>query len=341
MVLLAALLLAGCASEAPKPAATKAPEPVVITSLDDASSLANATFMNESHQHDYWGGKTQLTLMDLDTQVGSTIIGGEVVFWFRPDPGHVVPQGTDKLTVSMAWSEDVPTQHASPELWVRAPRDHDPRKVSAIENGKPIDITTTLADADVPHQQLSAWRFELRFHPATVPQYVEFRGRVHIVVLAHRGLDIPVLPPHPDVWNGRESITLFDDTAKPSVWEGAPPDSSNCYSGGCPEVHRAANGTVVPYDAKAVELRLTEDGTSAGTLTVRYHAADTWNWTKLTPTRVDGATKVFVIPVAGLTGDGPYAAQSLWEFAPYVSSPTEGGQHAGGYHLTARALRSL
>jgi hypothetical protein len=338
LALALAALAAGCASApppAPKPAT---PTTVEVTSLADASSLADPVFMNESHRHDYWGGKSEVVVMDKTLQRGELNLGGAPLDWdFLPDGGHVVPQGTDKVTITVSWHDAAGDTHGTPELWVRKPQQHDASKVQAVESGAPVVLATTLADADVPHQQLSAWRFIVRMGPATVAG-VRFSGDLTVKVVAHRGLDIPALPPHPDLWNGKDAIGLLDEEAPLGVWMGTPPDDYECF-GSCPVIHRPPNGTVVPFDARFVEVFLRIDDPSVDTVALMYHAADSWNFTKLQPTRTDGSTQSYKIPVKGLMGDGPYATQSLWELTAYIQKPVEDGAHVGTYHISARALR--
>jgi len=332
-------LLGGCAS-APAPVQKAAtPSPLEVTSLDDASSLADPAFMNESHRHDYWGGKSELVVMDRTLRQPELNLGGAPLAWtFLPDGGHVVPQGADKVTVTVSWADGAGDTHGKPELWVKKPQQRDPVMAQPVDSGQSVVLATTLADADVPHQQLSAWRFVVQMGPSVVAG-VKFSGDLTVRVVAHRGLDIPALPPHPDLWNGKDAIVLFDDSAPFGLWDGVPPDDYRCY-GSCPVIHRPQNGTVVPYDSKFVEVYLRIDDPSVDTVGLMYHAADSWNFTKVQPTREDGKTRYYKVPVKGLMGDGPYATQSLWELTVDVEKPVADGLHAGTYHLSARALRA-
>lgn len=336
-LLLAALLLAGCA-EKPAAAVPKPPTAIVVTSLSDTDSITNTTLMNASHFHDYWQNKTEVVVMEETRRTSSLNLGGgDLDFAFMPPGGHVVPQGTDRITVTASWSLDATSRTGGVELWAQRPHQHDPARIGPIEANQPVVIPTTAADADVPHQQLSAWTFVLLFRDEAGVDAVS--GDLTLKAVAHRGLEIPLFPPHPDVWNGRESIPLFDDEVDLSLYEGSPTGAYRCYALPCVQVHRPINGTVVPYDARFVEVTLTRKDPSLDTLGLEFHAADTRNWTKMKPTKEEGAARTYRLPVSGLMGDGPYAAQSQWVFLAYVEAPQEDGWHLGAYHMSARALR--
>lgn len=330
-----ALLLAGCAAEPEAPAAE--PEaPLVVTDVDDTASLTNESLRMQAHQHDYWGGAERLVVVET-TQAGETFFVSSA--WslpFVPEAGKVVPQGTARVEVTIDWVDGTAKQYAAPELWVRTAADHEPVLVGAVEHGQTLVVDTTLANADLPHQALSAWRFEWRIHPGP-GGLIWWDGEVALKAVAVRGLEIPVYPPHPDLWDGAETRALLDTGQPLGVWEGDPVDGGNCY-GQCPTIHRPDDGLVVPYDATAVEVVFAQSEESATKLGLRFHAADSREWTALEPAETSGAVRTYRIPVAPGMGDSPYATQSLWEFAPFLEDPTVPFK-TGAYTLQARVLR--
>ena len=72
---------------------------------------------------------------------------------------------------------------------------------------------------------------------------------------------------------------------------------------------------------------------------LKFHGADTRNWTDLKPTSVEGSKRVYHVPVTPGLGDSPYATQSVWGFAIFTEKPERDGTFSGSYTLTARALR--
>lgn len=341
-MLAAALVLAGGLAGCAEPAPTIAPEsdePVVITDLDDVESLENQTFNQERHLHDYWDGQDRLLVLDETRDDGTFFFSDEWRSIFQPPAGQVVPQGTSAVEVTLSWTDTDGDTYSDPELWVQSPAESEPRLVGPIESGQTLAVTTTEADADLPHQTLSAWQFELRLHPGTPAGLIWFRGTITMHVGAIRGLEIPVYPPHPDLWNEREEIPLLDDQVGLGMWGGNAEGDYSCY-GACPQVHAPDDGIIVPYDAALVEVILDVSAESITTPGLSYHGADTREWTRLTPDETDGTRHIYRIPVTPLKGDGPYAAQSQWRFLPYAAEPDEDGLWAAGYTLTARALRT-
>lgn len=157
--------------------------------------------------------------------------------------------------------------------------------------------------------------------------------------VAFRGLDIPIYPPHPDLWDDAETLPLLEDGQGFGLWAGSV-DAYNCY-GSCPIVHEPADGAIVPYDAEAVEVTLTPGDDRLTDIGLKFHAADARGSIDLTPTQATGKTRVYVIPVTPGMGDSPYATQSQWQFAPYVSSPERDSIHAGSYAISARVVRRV
>lgn len=338
LALLAALVVAGCASD--PPAQPPAPASVaVITSLDDTASLTNESLQMQAHQHDYWGGKESLVVMDAKEAGETFFVSSQRDFEMRPDAGSVVPQGTAFVDVTVSWVDGTQKRYAEPELWVRTAADHEPQLIGAVQPGATLRVPTTLANADLPHQSVSAWRFIWRIHAAE-GGLTWWDGEYAIKAVAVRGLDIPVYPPHPDLWSGKETLDLLATGQElVGAWDGDPATGGNCYFQ-CPPIHRPENGSIVPYDAALVELVLEEGDASVTHVGVQYHAADTREWTRLTPARTEGAKRFYSIPIELGMGDSPYAAQSVWEFAPFIETPAQDSFKLGSYSLTARVLRS-
>lgn len=338
LLLAAPLLLAGCAEDVAPAAEATPPTTVVVTDPGDVASLRNQSLTMERHVHDYWGGEERLVVMDEKRPAQTFFVSPNWSVLFDPPAGRLVPQGTARVEITMTWTDSPGDTYSPPALWVRTAADHETALVGTLKKGEPLVVETTLAQADLPHQGLSAWRFEWRVHPGQVPGLVWFRGEVGIRVEAVRGLDIPAYPPHPDMWGGAEARPLFDDKDAFGVWRGDSRGGFECY-GDCPRMHRPVDGALVPFDAALVEVTLTMGAESRTQLGLSYHAADTREWQRLQPARTEGQKRVYLIEVQEGMGDGPYASQSQWEFLPFIEGPVQDGWHAGSYVLQARALR--
>jgi hypothetical protein len=334
-ILLAAL--AGCSGreDAPEPASDA---PVVVTAPDD---FANATAPG-SHIHDYWGGKDRVTVVDLthpggdEPGTGPGLAGGPdvVVRSFQPESGHVVPQGTAAVEVTFTWQDAPLDSYTAPALWLKTAAQNATEEVAAIGNGQAVTVETGAPDADLPHQLLSAWLFELRM-ASPDPMPLRFKGSVHLKVDAIRGLPLPVYPPHPDPWQGATELPLLSAEGELSYFEDL--GDGGCNGLSCPEVLRPGSGRIVPFDAYAVRAVLTSDDPRG--LELHYHSGLQREFQRAEPVSTGGGQAVYEIPVAG-GGDGPYATQSQWEFTvkPPAAGPLRSSWMAE-YTLEAAAVR--
>lgn len=333
---LAALLLSGCAS----PTDDDAGAVPVITSPDQ---VLNATVANGPHQHDYWKGADRLTVLDAMQRAVFTLNGGDhSTILILPADGAVVPQGTASVETTVSWRDLQPGVYGDAELWVKTQADAQSRFVSAITSGATVTLATVQGDADLPHQSLSAWEWELHLltpdgqpsNPATgqARSYdLEITWRADAV----RGLPLPVFPAHPDFWNGTTELPLVDEAgASVFFWQNEPPGCGYC-SGGLYAID-PDNGTRVPTDADFVEVTLAYRHDTPTGLRLLYHGADTRAFKDAPIASDDGATRVHLIPVDA-DGDGPYSAQSQWEF--YFGFEDGSGPYRGAWELTARVLK--
>lgn len=343
---LVALVLAGCADQE-APTQTTAPTVILVTDQNDVASLANDSFMMAAHQHDYWGGKDRLTVLDVTLPAGEcclmTLGNGGLDLVFVPADGAVVPHGTSKVEVTVTLSDGTLAHYGEPELLLQTAADHEPASVGAIAPGTPIVFETNDAQLDLPHQSLSAWRFVVRLHPGPATLLTQWEGEVHVVAEAVRGREIPVYPPHPDLWEGKDALELFAEDAPPALWNGVIDETERgygCIRGCWPKIHRPENGTVVPFDATTIEVVLDAHPDAPFEMGLKFHGADSRNFTDLVPTSVDGTTRTYEIPIELGTGDSPYAVQSVWGFAIYSEKPERDGWFSGWYSISARALRT-
>lgn len=334
---LLAVALAGCSSPSTGEDAS-APAPVVITRPDD---FRNATAPG-SHIHDYWGGQDRLTVVDLShpggdepgTGPGFAAGADVVVRAFQPDALHVVPQGTAAVEVTFTWTDAQLDSYRAPALWMKTAGQNETEEVAAVENGQPVTIEVGLPDADLPHQLLSAWMFELRMSSPD-PAPLRFKGAVSLKVDAVRGLELPVFPPHRDFWGGASELPLVEGGGQLSYFQDL--GDGGCNGVSCPQVFRPGSGLVVPQDAYLVRATLTYTG--PWELELQYHSGLDRGFQRADPTTRESGRHTFEILVNG-GGDGPYATQSQWEFT--VLPPAVGPLRSSwmsDYTLEAVAVR--
>ncbi len=334
-------LLAGC-STAPSDHGTSAPPgDIIITRPGDYSADQNATTAGLPHLHDYWGGSDRIVVMDgWPTNPGPGLAAGTDVpiYAYRPASGHVVPQGASVVEVTLAWTPAQDDIYQAPELWVKGAADNEPRFVAQIESGQKVAVNTTNVQNDLPHQLLSAWILEFRLSERDDLQMLRFKANVTIHVEAVRGLAIPLYPGHPDRWNGTDVMTLVDVNRQ--LFYLQDPGDAGCDGFSCPEVEVPMNGTIVPPDGAFVQAILTVETGAPQTVGLSYHGAEGRSFIRLTPTAMAGNVRTYNIDV-GDYGDGPYAKQSQWEFAPYIEGPAPDTFVVENYHLKVTVHKHL
>ncbi len=336
-ILLAVLFLAGCSSApAEDPAPTSGPS--VIT---DPTMGLNQT---GAHIHDYWRGGDRLLIVGDGAEADESGLGpgfatapDEPVREFRPSSGHVVPQGTASVEVTFSWTDadDGLDSYSQPTAYVKTAGTNATERLGETENGGMLVLETGLAAADLPHQLLSAWAFELRMSPDPATGILRFKGVVSLHVEAVRGLDLPVFPPHPDHWNGGTEIQLVDAEGQLAYWEDTGDGGSNGNSG--PILFTPASGAIVPSNASHVAVIVTYTGQFP--VELWYHSATARELAVAEPAASEPGQVTYELPVdAG--ADGPYAKQSQWEFMvkPVTTGPVRTAWFTD-YTITATAVR--
>lgn len=307
-LLVVASVLAGCSSPSdPQPVVQ---EPTVIT---DPTQGLNDT---GAHIHDYWGSQDRLTVVDLthpggdEPGTGPGFASGQdiVVRTFLPDSGHVFPQGTASVEATFTWAADPLDSYAAPVLWMKTAGQNATQAVGPVGNGEVLAVEVGAPAADLPHQLLSAWVFELRMSSPD-PMPLRFKGAVALKVDAVRGLPLPVFPAHPDHWQGQAELPLVTLDGQLSYSEDT--GDGGCNGMSCPQVIRPGSGRIVPTDAYMVRATVATD--SPQDLELQYHSGLQRDFMVAAPTRQEGGATVYEILVDH-GGDGPYATQSQWEF---------------------------
>lgn len=341
LVLLALVLatVAGCVDEAP----TEAPEPAsVVTDPTDYSYLENQTDGSGWHVHDYWRGEDSLVLVDLEQDLEFSCPGCSYVSYTRGasrlPSGTVVPQGASQVNITVSWDFD--GDHPLPELFVKSAADSEARSLGPVENREQVVFNSTNEMNDPPHQSLSGWGFYVKFTGTDEDPY-EFSGTIRMHVEAVRGLDIPAWPPHPDLWQGQDRLSLFEDEEGMALYREQHGSGWVCYGVCDMGRHAPGDGIVVPFDASHVEVHLSYGPGLPTGLGLRHHGADAWEMTTSDPDTTEPGSATFVIPVDHAKGDSPYAKQSLWEFEMYIQDqPVDPARWSGSYTLSAWAVKA-
>ena len=341
LTLLVVSLLAGCTDDPPG-VASPDDDPIVITDPADRSVFGDPALANRSHLHDYWGGSDALLIIEGERNSGATYSEPLAIATFRPEPNVVVPQGAATLNITLAWTDDYPLNaYSKAELWVKTANDTVPKSVREIANGETIEVASTNDDNDLPHQLLSAWIFQLVLYPPNGGGYMQYDGTVTATASAHRGLPIPIYPPHPDPWQGATEFLLFDDDFQTTLVAESDMLGGYC-TDGCLYTHVADEGVIVPVDAAVVIVTLTQDAPAQIQMALRFHPSDSRDWVYPTPDEDTGTERTYRIVVTDGMGDGPYAKQSLWEFEVVPQQDAAPiGVYRGSYSVTATAYRAM
>ncbi len=334
-------LLAGCTSDADDADGVN-----LITDPSDFSYLNDTRPDQRAHLHDYWRGAQMIQVLEKTVHPGTECITstGCIAARFSPDEGVIIPLGTARVEMLIEWQDSPQSLYERPELLVQTAADRDYRSLGEVASGDLVVLEVNNTQNDIPHQRLSAWRFAWLVN-SYEGQYLRTDGmEVSLNVQAHRGLDIPLFPGHPDLWGNQTSLNLIEGrewfTTARFIGDG--PEDSTTYGTGSPHFPFAPdNQTVVPFNARMIEVVMEYDWETPHGLELYYHGADTWNWTLAPVESDDGAVRVHRIPV-GAAGDSPYATQSLWEFwlrADDAVPAVGDGVHRGATAVTATVLR--
>ncbi len=317
---------------------------IIVTQPGDYSADLNATNANLPHLHNYWGGKDRIVVMDgWPTEPGPGFAAGNdvAIYNYRAASGHVVPQGASQVEATLTWTAASDDIYTDPQLWVKTAADNQPVLAAHIASGQTVVINTTNPQDDLPHQLLSAWTFQFRLsegQAAGAVPMLRFKANVTIHVEAVRGLPIPLYPGHPDRWDNQTAITLVDVQRQLLYMQD--PGDAGCDGAYCPQVEVPASGTIVPPDAAFIEATLEVTYGSPQTVGLSYHGAEGRSFQRIQAASTSGNVRTYHIDV-GSYGDGPYASQSQWEFAPFIAGPAPDTAVVEQYHLTIVVHRGL
>ncbi|HWG91022.1 MAG TPA: hypothetical protein VNZ52_09275 [Candidatus Thermoplasmatota archaeon] len=336
VLLLLAVPLTGCLNdEAPaEDAAPAAQDGANETAVDTGSPLDAVGSGgaddpgSRAHKHDYWGGETQITIVDGDYDPGAeqpSVFCG----WYeleKPNKFHngcvfvqmgngtIVYQGTSRMTVTATWSD--------PKTTGVALQYQDAQAFHAegipLANGVAHEIPVTLETADMAHARESKWMFVFVGSDASGGSGI-LAAPIHVTITIHRGLDLPVDPPHPDFWGDKRVLDLGNTTGT------LPAETADflVFSTGF-ESLTLPEGTVVPPGTAKLDVHFywkVKDPAPG----VAYHILPFWKsaqgpfWEAMRQNRShgnpDSGEGYFEIEVTPQMTDSPYATLSQWRFA--------------------------
>lgn len=237
--------LAGCtgkpAAPGGEPGATRAPSAPanVTTAMPDNRSGEIIGFKETnrtqpglgsvSHDHDYWNGRTRVTLFETQARMGTTPDAGGSSATFRVPPPGLVFEGTSELEFTV---KD-PQRHACLPLLVVGgrrvctPSATDPTPPPALTLDYQHAGTTDWTEAgplawnvpavidlddprmtDMPHSTWSLWRFRVRS-----AQALDFTFDFNATGVIVRDRDVPPWPGHPDFYADNPLRLLYDGPA--------------------------------------------------------------------------------------------------------------------------------
>lgn len=356
---LAALLLAGCAGDAPEAADAArddaaAPD-VSFEEVPDVDAGASP------HVHDYWSGRERVSIVDREYEITadeavqwgivSTLVLREPILGMQEvsvAEDMLVYEGAGQLDITVTWQDPTITgmrflhRHAgSSEIqpWLDAP------------NGETLTIALTPDMTDMPHAQVSRWAF-LFAAAGTPPAMV---GAFHVKMDVVKSREVAEWPGHPDAWgaaterlvadadgSSRSSLGPVGFLRQDDPW-GTPADA-------IPAAATVPMGTaslvvtvtvlgVDPAEMDVDHLHLLVR--TAADLEFDFDEADAPNASE------DRLTWTWTIPVDMGETDNPYAEESSWAFRVTAGYVTPVGPCDDGcadaelrYHLTAVAHKA-
>lgn len=314
---------------------------------DDGSAEMATSVGSMPHLHDYWKDRERVTLMDEDI----TVDGPNAVFWtffdaVRGTPGiggaminlpegATVYEGTGQLEFTATWTEATVTGMA---VSYRSAAENTYTKPVEIKSNTPFVVEVTPEMSDMPHAKTSRWQFLVQPGQAGQAIYGKFHVKVDIVRLR----DIEVFPGHPKLFEGAQTLTLFEGTGSSNQANFATRFANAIQQKSDDDGVRSAK--VVPMETMSMTGNLTIKSTSstlgtASRVTLLVKPADRGGYTRVEAIAKDVEKQVYqfawLVPMTST--DSPYAKESDWKFDVLVDTQ----QDVGGVNPTVTGLSSV
>lgn len=308
--------------------------------VDDGTTPMDADLGHMPHLHDYWMGKERVTIMDEEVEAdqfealfftffgirsGTPGVGGT---FFQPPEGALVYEGTGKMEIVATWSDPTITGAG---IRYRTPASEEFSAVQALQPGAPLAIDVTPEMTDMPHDKESRWMFLLV--PAQAGQTIV--GNVHVRIDIIRVGDITLFPGHPELFQGQNTLVLFDGVATSSS-QSFPARFAGAVTGNEQE-SGVRSSKVVPMETLSMTANVTITSTtsnvgSVSDLQFLYKPAGSFRWYRGDLLASDDAagTYQFAWPVEMQETDSPYAKTSQWLFDLLIRTDPGTGQDLQG-----------
>lgn len=366
-LLLAAPALAGCADEPPTraDASPGSGSPVASPAQPAPQPEMRPRGTSERwHFHDHWKGSPTITLLDADITLNATAAGGDGVpalsALVELPRGVIVPPETGSLTFNVTYDDP---HGGVVNLTYRPADSNDFFAAGDLVKGTPLVLNTTESNCDVPHRQLSAWRFNLTGKPGVEPTGLPPQV-IHLTITATIGRPLFIDPPHLDWWRDGETITIVDGasgelrtartpagnatvpTPTPTLPNATAPSvpPSAAPAPGADDVRTTYRvpvdaGRIVPEETQSLVVVLNWTSPSQDVkLALRYAENNYPSEGPMDILSDEPGSRIFVIEVAPSQTDTTYSNRTTWEFR-VVPEGEPAAAFEGTFTLTAWATR--
>lgn len=309
--------------------------PAAITRATVTLPLAEG-LLSPPHIHNLWEGRDRFELFSAthDTAcVGSqsTCVepDGDRVNAYRFPPEAVVPVGTARMHVTATWDSPFEFHLAM----VGPGEEQDPLVFES--SGETQTLELVAEDWDPPHASNSLWNYE--FDGATDRPGVWPAPYTITVEVERIEGDLPYDPPHPDRWEGRQTIRVADAEASAGAFSTHTPHTTvnkvdyilfdHPVLPGTKELRFQAwvNFTLEPQD---MELWYDPQGRTASD-------SDLEDPRTMVASSEDGMYYEWVLPVTSAWWDPMYASESDWHFRIIPARDETTGSSNGAFEMHA------
>ncbi|MBI2078284.1 MAG: carboxypeptidase regulatory-like domain-containing protein [Euryarchaeota archaeon] len=187
------------------------------------------------HVHDYWNGNTQYTLMDVDAtvyqensdiprfhpavsdvtrQYGMNYESSSAVYRIpvpsADEPPNLVFPGAAEVQVTLTWDpQDCTLDRLG--LKYRTSATNSLVTLAPQASGTTFKIPVKPLEWDSGHQRVTFWDFYV--HPANHATATTWKpglllGPIHVKIVAVKGDELPIEPPHEDFWGDATSLVV-------------------------------------------------------------------------------------------------------------------------------------
>jgi hypothetical protein len=307
------------------------------------------------HIHDYWGDKTELTMMDQDVDFSAGQSSGNYAYepyyartycanancsdnggnpkwrFTLPEggdvPGLILP-GTKEVEVTFSWTSSQSTLTKMGFLYKHAATtkfNFTPEHAS----GKPWTIQITPEMADTGHQRFTLWALAAYTANSASASTTTWQpnlvlGTVHVKVLVRKA-DVWVEPAHQDYWQGKDSMVVRNASVVDTRTQVVVTDGSRAYGG---YSYRLPAGKLVPPGTNHVKIVFTwkyatAPGVGDQDYVLTWRTADqhpfytpSSQYRRAAPTKTGDHTKTYEFDVKPEQTDAFYQRFSSWIFLP-------------------------